>query len=66
MALTRHKSRGVDTASIPVVCEVWRERPVTRLVVNFIFACDRCVKRISTALWHWTCGAHPYGREFLL
>jgi hypothetical protein len=28
------------------------ERPATRLVLNFIFACDLCAKRISTALWH--------------
>jgi ribosomal protein L37AE/L43A len=52
MALTRHKSGPLDTASIPVVCEVCRERPVTRLVVNFIFACDLCAKKISTELWH--------------
>jgi ribosomal protein L37AE/L43A len=52
MALARHKSRRVNGASIPLACEVCRERQVTRLVVNFIFVCDVCAKRISAALWN--------------
>jgi ribosomal protein L37AE/L43A len=52
MALARQKSRRVNGVSIPLACEVCRERPVTRLVVNFIFACDVCAKRISAALWN--------------
>ena len=52
MALARHKSRGVHAASIPLACEVCREGPATTLVVDFIFACDLCAKRISTPLWH--------------
>jgi hypothetical protein len=51
MALTRHKLRSADAASIPLACEVCRERQVASLVVNFIFACDSCAKRIATALW---------------
>jgi hypothetical protein len=50
MALARHKSRGADAASVPLACEVCREGPATTLVVDFIFACDLCAKRISTAL----------------
>jgi hypothetical protein len=52
MARARHKSRGADAASIPLACEVCRERPAANLVVDLIFACDPCAKRISTALWH--------------
>jgi len=52
MALARHKSRRVNVASIPLACEVCREGPVTTLVVDFIFACDSCAKRIASALWH--------------
>jgi len=51
MAPARQKSRRVNGVSIPLACEVCRERQVTRLVVNFIFACDVCAKRISAALW---------------
>jgi len=52
MALARHKSRGGYGASIPLVCDVCRERPATTLVVDFIFACDSCAKRIVTTLAH--------------
>src|SRR5580693_9620498 len=52
MPLARQKSRRVNGASIPLACEVCHERPATRLVVNFIFACDGCAKRISAALWN--------------
>jgi ribosomal protein L37AE/L43A len=52
MALARHKSRRVNAVSIPLACEVCREEPVTTLVADFIFACDRCAERIATALWH--------------
>jgi ribosomal protein L37AE/L43A len=52
MALTRHKLGGADAVSIPLACEVCRERQVTRLVANLIFSCDVCAKRISAALWH--------------
>jgi hypothetical protein len=50
MALARNKSRRVNAASVPVACEVCREKPVTTLVADFIFACDSCAKRIATAL----------------
>jgi hypothetical protein len=52
MALARRKSRGVRAASIPSVCDVCREGPATTLVVDFIFACDSCAKRIVITLWH--------------
>jgi hypothetical protein len=38
---------GGSTASIAMVCEVCRERPVTRLVANFFCACDLRAKRIQ-------------------
>jgi 1,6-anhydro-N-acetylmuramate kinase len=41
----------VRAASIPLVCEVRREGLVTTLIADFIFACDPCAKRTSTALW---------------
>ena len=37
-------------ASIPLACEVCREGLVTTLITDFIFVCDPCAKRISTAL----------------
>ena len=52
MALARHKSRRVNAVSIPLACGVCREEPVTTLVADFIFACDRCAERIATPLWH--------------
>lgn len=52
MALARHKSRGVRAASVLLVCDVCRERPATTLVVDFIFACNSCAKRIVTTLWY--------------
>jgi hypothetical protein len=52
MALTRHKSRRVNAASIPLACEVCREKPGTTLIADFVFACDSCAKRIATALCH--------------
>ena len=52
MALAWHKSRRVNAPSIPLACEVCREEPVTTLVADFIFACDPCSKKVSTALWH--------------
>jgi hypothetical protein len=51
MALAWRNSRGGRAASIPLVCDVCRERPATTQVASFIFACDVCAKRISTALW---------------
>jgi ribosomal protein L37AE/L43A len=52
MALARHKSRQVNAASIPPACEVCREEPVTTLVADFIFACDRCAKTFAAARWN--------------
>jgi hypothetical protein len=52
MALAGYKSRRVNAVSIPLACEVCREEPVTTLVADFIFACDRCAERIATTLWH--------------
>jgi hypothetical protein len=51
MALARYKSRRVKAVSVPLICEVCREEPVTSLVADFIFAFDSCAKRIATALW---------------
>jgi ribosomal protein L37AE/L43A len=51
MALARHKSRRVNAVSIPLACEVCREKPVTTLIADFIFACDSCAKRIAAPLW---------------
>jgi len=51
MALTRHKLRGANAASIPLACEVCREERVTTLVADFIFACTVCAKRILAVLW---------------
>jgi hypothetical protein len=51
-ALPGHKSQRLNAASIPLVCEVCREGPVTIPVADFIVAYDSCAKRIATALWH--------------
>jgi hypothetical protein len=65
MALARHRSRGMPAASIPLVCDVCREAPVTTLVVGFIFACEPCSARISTRSGLKVKRAR-FGREFLL
>ena len=50
MSPARYKTRVPNSASIPVACDICRERPVAMLVVDFIFACNQCAKRISVAL----------------
>ena len=46
----QYETRVPNSASIPVACDICRERPVTMLIVDFIFACKQCEKRISVAL----------------
>ena len=45
MLRAQHKSRTSNSAPVPMVCEVCR-RPVEAVVVEFIFACDRCAEKI--------------------
>jgi ribosomal protein L37AE/L43A len=63
MALARHKSRGIGAPSIPRACEVCREGPVRSRVADFIFACDQCAKRITTALSHYKKRHHANHNE---
>ena len=49
MLLAQHKSRTSNSAPIPKVCEVCRSQPAEVVVVEFIFACDRCAEKISAA-----------------
>ena len=44
-----HKSRSLNSALVPMVCEVCRSQPVEAVVVEFIFACPRCAERIRAA-----------------
>ena len=52
MAVARRKSGTSNFPLIPVLCEVCRNRPVVKIVVDFMFACERCAKKIETAIWH--------------
>src|SRR6266568_9453256 len=49
MLRAQHKSRTSDSALVPMVCEVCRSQPVEAVVVEFIFACDRCAEKIRAA-----------------
>jgi hypothetical protein len=49
MLRAQHKSRTSNSAPIPKVCEVCRSQPAEVVVVEFIFACDRCAERIRAA-----------------
>ena len=46
MLRAQHKSRSSNSAPVPMVCEVCRRKPVEAVVVEFIFACDRCAEKI--------------------
>lgn len=50
MSLARYGTRVPNSASIPMKCDICRERSVAILIVDFIFACNQCAKRISVAL----------------
>ena len=52
MGLGQYKRGAPKSRLIPVRCEVCRNRPVTMIVVDFIFACHQCAKRIETAIEH--------------
>ena len=49
MLRAQHKSRTSNSALVPMVCEVCRSQPVEAVVVEFIFACDRCAEKIRAA-----------------
>jgi hypothetical protein len=49
MLRAQHKSRTSDSVLVPMVCEVCRSQPVEAVVVEFIFACDRCAEKIRAA-----------------
>jgi hypothetical protein len=49
MLRAQHKSRTSDSALVPMVREVCRSQPVEAVVVEFIFACDRCAEKIRAA-----------------
>ena len=49
MLRAQHKSRTSNSAPIPKVCEVCRSQPAEVVVVEFIFACDRCAEKIRAA-----------------
>jgi hypothetical protein len=49
MLHAQHKSRTSNSAPTPNVCEVCRSQPAEVVVVEFIFACDRCAERIRAA-----------------
>jgi len=49
MLRAQHKSGLSNSALVPTVCEVCRTQPAEAVVVDFIFACDRCAKKIRAA-----------------
>ena len=49
MLRAQHKSRTSNSPLVPMVCEVCRSQPVEAVVVEFIFACDRCAEKIRAA-----------------
>ena len=49
MLRVQHKSRSLNSALVPTVCEVCRSQPAEVVVVEFIFACDRCAEKIRAA-----------------
>jgi hypothetical protein len=49
MLRAHHKVRSSTSALVPTVCEVCRSQPAEVVVVEFIFACDRCAKNIAAA-----------------
>jgi len=61
MASERRGDRNVDpgqykpgaskSSFIPALCEVCRNWPVA-MIVDFIFACNQCAKRIEAAIRH--------------
>jgi hypothetical protein len=48
----QYKPGAPKSSFIPALCEVCRNRPVAMIVVDFIFACNQCAKRIEAAIWH--------------
>ena len=50
MLRAQHKSRSSTSALVPTVCEVCRSQPAEVVVVEFIFACDRCAEKIRAAV----------------
>ena len=50
MLRAQHKSRSLNSALLPTVCEVCRRQPAEVVVVEFIFACDRCAGKIRAAV----------------
>ena len=51
MLRAQQRSRSSNSTLVPMVCEVCRSKPAEAVVVEFIFACDRCAERIRTATW---------------
>jgi hypothetical protein len=49
MLRAQHKSGSSNSALVPRVCEVCGTQPAEVVVVEFIFACDRCAERIRAA-----------------
>jgi hypothetical protein len=48
LGLSTNRDRS-NSALVPKVCEVCRSQPAEVLVVEFIFACDRCAEKIRAA-----------------
>jgi hypothetical protein len=49
MLRAQHKSRTSNLAPVAMLCEVCRSQLVEAVVVEFIFACDRCAEKIRAA-----------------
>ena len=49
MLRAQHKSGTSNSAPVSKVCEVCRSQPAEVVVVEFIFACDRCAEKIRAA-----------------
>jgi hypothetical protein len=49
MLRAHHKVRSSTPALVPTMCEVCRIQPAEVVVVEFIFACDRCAQKIAAA-----------------
>jgi hypothetical protein len=49
MFRARHESRSSNSALVPMVCEVCRSQTAEAVVVEFIFACERCAEKIRVA-----------------
>ena len=49
MLRAQYKSKTSNSTAVPMVCEVCRSQAAEAVVVEFIFACDRCAEKIRVA-----------------